>query len=88
MGGAHHPVPVNAEVIVRTGGGGGWGDPIERDPATVRADVEEEFVSRAVAREHYGVVLRDDLSIDHAATERTRNAIRSQQGSEKPRTMG
>jgi hypothetical protein len=54
----------------------------------VRADVEEEFVSRAVAREHYGVVLRDDLSIDHAATERTRNAIRSQQGSEKPRTMG
>ena len=32
MGGAHHPVPVKSEVIVRTGGGGGWGDPLERDP--------------------------------------------------------
>ena len=28
----HHPVPVDSEVIVRTGGGGGWGDPLERDP--------------------------------------------------------
>ena len=48
MGGAHHPVPVKSEVIVRTGGGGGWGDPLERDPAAVRADVQEEFVSRDV----------------------------------------
>src|SRR6266566_855658 len=42
-GGAHHAVPVRTEVIVRTGGGGGWGDPLERDPAAVRADVEEEL---------------------------------------------
>jgi N-methylhydantoinase B len=83
MGGAHHPVPVNAEVIVRTGGGGGWGDPLERDPAAVRADVEEELVSRASARENYGVALRDDLSIDQAATEQTRSAIRSRRGSAK-----
>jgi N-methylhydantoinase B len=83
MGGAHHPVPVNAEVIVRTGGGGGWGDPLERDPAAVRADVEEELVSRASARENYGVALRDDLSVDRAATEQTRSAIRSRRGSAK-----
>ena len=31
---------------MRTGGGGGWGDPLERDPAAVRADVQEEFISR------------------------------------------
>ena len=68
MGGAHHPVPVNAEVIVRTGGGGGC-DPLERDPAAVRADVREELVSQASARDDYGVALRDDLSIDQAATE-------------------
>ena len=37
-----------SEVIVRTGGGGGWGDPLERDPAAVRADVIEELVSRRV----------------------------------------
>jgi N-methylhydantoinase B len=83
MGGAHYPVPVNAEVIVRTGGGGGWGDPLERDPAAVRADVEEEFVSRASAREHYGVVLRHDLSIDKPATEHARNAIRLGRGNAK-----
>ncbi len=36
MGGSHYPVPIGSEVIVRTGGGGGWGDPLERDPAAVR----------------------------------------------------
>jgi N-methylhydantoinase B len=81
MGGAHHPVPVKSEVIVRTGGGGGWGDPLERDPTAVRADVVEELVSRRSARADYGVVLRDDLSIDEAATEAARHAIRSARGS-------
>ena len=37
MGGAHIPVPIGAEAIVRTGGGGGWGDPLERPPAQVAA---------------------------------------------------
>jgi N-methylhydantoinase B len=73
----HYPVPVQAEVIVRTGGGGGWGDPLQRDIALVRADVVEELVSRRVAEEDYGVVLRDDLTLDEAATERRRNALRS-----------
>ncbi|MEA2946167.1 MAG: N-methylhydantoinase, partial [Alphaproteobacteria bacterium] len=41
MAGAHIPVPLDAEAIVRTGGGGGWGDPLERDPALVRTDVRE-----------------------------------------------
>jgi N-methylhydantoinase B len=61
---------------VRTGGGGGWGNPLERDPAAVRADVQEEFISLKSAREDYGVVLRDDLSIDQTATERLRETLR------------
>jgi N-methylhydantoinase B len=77
MGGAHYPVPVNSEVIVRTGGGGGWGDPLERDPAAVRADVLEEFISAKSAHEDYGVVLRDDLSLDQAATDRLRETLKS-----------
>jgi N-methylhydantoinase B len=77
MGGAHHPVPVKAEVIVRTGGGGGWGDPLERDPASVHTDAMEELISLKSARDDYGVVLRDDLSIDPIATEHLRNALRS-----------
>jgi N-methylhydantoinase B len=64
-------------VIVRTGGGGGWGDPLERNAAAVRSDVIEEFVSRRFAEETYGVVLRDDLTLDEAGTERRRNALRS-----------
>src|SRR5499425_422245 len=82
-GGAHHAVPVRTEVIVRTGGGGGWGDPLARDPIAVRADVQEEFISARSARERYGVVLGDDLTVDHAATERARNAIRSARGNAK-----
>jgi len=77
MVGAHIPVPLNAEAIVRTGGGGGWGDPIERDPAVVRSDVLEELVSREAALEHYGVVLRDDLTLDETATQQRRDRLRS-----------
>jgi N-methylhydantoinase B len=73
----HYPVPIDSEVIVRTGGGGGWGDPLEREPAQVRADVIEELVSRHVAEEDYGVVLRDDLTLDEAATARRRSGLRS-----------
>jgi N-methylhydantoinase B len=73
----HYPVPLDSEVIVRTGGGGGWGDPLERDPALVRSDVVEQLVSRNVAAETYGVVLRDDLTLDEAATAQRRNALRS-----------
>jgi N-methylhydantoinase B len=83
MGGAHHPVPIDAEVIVRTGGGGGWGDPLERDPQAVRIDVQEEFISARAAQENYGVVLRDDRSIDQAATAQLRAALRARRGSEQ-----
>jgi N-methylhydantoinase B len=79
MAASHYPVPVESEVIVRTGGGGGWGDPLEREAAAVCHDVTEELVSRRVAEEHYGVVLRDDLTLDEAATARRRNALRSAQ---------
>jgi N-methylhydantoinase B len=78
MAASHHPVPLRSEVIVRTGGGGGWGDPLERSPAKVRADVIEQFISRGSAASDYGVVLRDDLTLDEAATEQRRNALRSQ----------
>ncbi|MGH6671747.1 MAG: hydantoinase B/oxoprolinase family protein [Xanthobacteraceae bacterium] len=79
----HHPVPVRSEVIVRTGGGGGWGDPVERDPALVRTDVIEELISRRAAGELYGVVLRDDLTLNEIETERRRDALKSAAPREK-----
>jgi N-methylhydantoinase B len=76
--GVHIPVPLHAEAIVRTGGGGGWGDPLERDPELVRADVREELVSQLAAREHYGVVFHGDLKVDQDATAKLRDGMRSQ----------
>jgi N-methylhydantoinase B len=79
MGGSHIPVPLRAEAIVRTGGGGGWGSPLERDPELVRQDVVEEFISPRSAREDYGVILNADGSIDEEATAQQRNTLRSGQ---------
>jgi len=77
MDGSHRPVMADSEVIVRTGGGGGWGSPLERDPERVRWDVLEALVSSAAAREHYGVVLTAGLEVDAPATEALRRTLRS-----------
>jgi N-methylhydantoinase B len=82
MVGAHIAVPVGAEAIVRTGGGGGWGDPLDRDPELVRADIVEELVSLDAAREQYGVVLSQGLSVDLPATKSLRERLRSERPEE------
>ena len=38
-------------------GGGGWGDPLERDPQAVLRDVRNEFLSAARAKADYGVIV-------------------------------
>ena len=75
--GANIPVPLNSQAIVRTGGGGGWGDPLERDAALVAADAAEGLISRRAAHELYGVVLRGSMSLDESATQRLRDRLRS-----------
>jgi ABC-type nitrate/sulfonate/bicarbonate transport system substrate-binding protein len=45
----------------------------------VRADVIEELISRRVAEQDYGVVIRDDLTLDEAATAQRRSGLRSRQ---------
>jgi N-methylhydantoinase B len=64
------------------GGGGGWGDPLERDPQKVLDDVLDEYVSPRSAREDYGVVLSGslealDLAVDRPATEQLRARLRA-----------
>jgi N-methylhydantoinase B len=54
-----------------TWGGGGWGNPLERDPELVRTDVNRGLVSRDGAR-RYGVVIADDGSLDAAGTDTLR----------------
>lgn len=54
-------------------GGGGFGDPLDRDPAAVLRDVEDGFVTVAEAREHYRVVIAQGV-VDTAGTESLRRA--------------
>jgi N-methylhydantoinase B len=57
----------------RSGGGGGVGNPAERDPVAVRDDVLNELLSVAAAREIYKVVVDPEtLEIDHAESDRLR----------------
>jgi N-methylhydantoinase B len=62
--------------VHRTAGGGGWGDPYERDPEVVAVDVANEKVSVDAAREQYGVVIRADGTADGAATAALRDERR------------
>ena len=45
------------QVKIVAPGGGGWGDPLEREEARVLADVEEGFVTPEAARRDYGLEL-------------------------------
>ena len=72
-----YPVPPDSEVVVRTGGGGGWGDPLDRDPERVSADVSEGYISLAAAARDYAVVLdARTLDVDDSATTALRRTRR------------
>jgi N-methylhydantoinase B len=58
-------------------GGGGWGDPLQREPERVRQDVVRGYVSLKSAREDYGVALTPDLSVDVDATAKLRAKVAS-----------
>jgi N-methylhydantoinase B len=53
-------------------GGGGWGSPFERTVDLVQADIREELLSTAEAREIYGVIVRSDGLVDVDATSKER----------------
>jgi N-methylhydantoinase B len=67
-----------------TAGGGGFGDPLERDPAAVLQDVADDYVSVERAAMDYGVVIKVidaeicDYAIDEVATKAERETIRRQ----------
>ncbi|WP_254762624.1 hydantoinase B/oxoprolinase family protein [Natrinema marinum] len=71
------PVSAGDKLVFRTAGGGGLGDPLERDPEVVAEEVRQGLVSPEAAREEYGVVV-DDGTVDRAATEETREESRKQ----------
>jgi N-methylhydantoinase B len=62
-------------VVMQSAGGGGFGDPLARDPEAVREDVRAGVVSRERARDGYGVVLAAGGEVDRAATTARRAAL-------------
>jgi N-methylhydantoinase B len=75
----HVKVEAGDLLLFHTWGGGGWGDPYERDPALVALEVDRGLVTREGAK-RYGVVLKDDLSVDEAATNALRDKLRAERG--------
>ena len=71
------PVAEGDLLSIRSGGGGGWGDPFTRDPEAVRWDVINGYVSLERARLDYGVVIDPEtMMVDVEATRRLREAAR------------
>jgi N-methylhydantoinase B len=64
--------------VFHSGGGGGWGDPFQRDPQLVVEDVRNQLVSRQQAAGAYGVVVTDALELDHDATHKRRSKSSTQ----------
>ncbi|WFL76390.1 hydantoinase B/oxoprolinase family protein [Altererythrobacter arenosus] len=62
-----------------TWGGGGWGDPLERDPELVGLEIRQGLVSAEGARA-YGVVASDDGALDAAATAGLRDKMKAERG--------
>jgi N-methylhydantoinase B len=58
------PLPAGSLLRLRTTGGGGWGDPFERDPEAVLRDVVQGRVSEEAAERDYGVVVRDGAVVE------------------------
>ncbi len=83
--GSIEELPVCARVWVEVGetvmsvcnGGGGYGDPLTREPERVLADVREGYVTRERARSVYAVVVTDADELDLDATAALRGAARA-----------
>lgn len=79
-----YPVYTGDEFARPTAGGGGFGDPLDRDPEQMREDVIDDYVSIERAARDYGVVLREvdadlcEYEIDVAATDQLRAEIRAE----------
>src|ERR687889_1747577 len=84
-----HDVPVAPGDVLHfvTWGGGGWGDPLERDPELVALEVRRGLVT-AKGAERYGVRVAEDGGVDAAATEVLRDQMRPAPPARRPVLYG
>jgi N-methylhydantoinase B len=71
-------IKAGTRIYVRTGGGGGWGDPMERDVDKVEWDALNGYISLESARDKYGCII-DPVThkIDLTGTREQRNKIKA-----------
>ena len=85
---SNHPFAPGEVFLFESTGGGGWGDPLEREPAAVLSDVVDGYVSAEVAARDYGVVIdRERREVDGDATKALRSTMRARRrptGQEDP----
>ena len=72
VGGVYESMATNEVLINQSGGGGGWGNPLERDVNAVLDDVRNGFVTVNAAKLNYGVVIDGKGKLDEAATAKLR----------------
>jgi N-methylhydantoinase B len=74
---AGHPVGKGTRIVIRSAGGGGYGDPLGRDAERVALDVREGYVSLKTAADIYGVLVKSSGDADLTRTIARRNEVRA-----------
>lgn len=69
------PVYRDDVLVLQAAGGGGYGDPLEREPERVVEDLRRAYIDEATVRDVYGVVLNGEGGVDEAATKARRSSI-------------
>ena len=78
---AYEPIPKGTLVRAVNNGGGGWGDPLQRDPERVRMDVIDGYIEYESARRDFGVVLDAKThAVDMAGTLALRERLKAESG--------
>lgn len=72
-----HLVEEGERVVLRSAGGGGYGDPLDRPPAQVAEDYRLGYISETALHDIYGVVVDDACNVDLDATEQMRTNLRA-----------
>jgi N-methylhydantoinase B len=81
------PLPAGTVLRLRTTGGGGWGDPFEREPDLVLQDVARGLVSEGAAELDYGVVIREGRIVELRREKRDRPFFDRGPGYEEMRAL-